>query len=130
RDPGNLSPLRETRGRDDGERDQLPRAQCGTRDRQSAQLFAKHYRSFLTSFCQWRFPPHARARIADRTGRLAEKPSADVSVHQAVSRDLWIATTPWSAFRWHDYLPEQAQFVCAAGKRLNARSCGGAMGQG
>jgi len=28
-----------------------------------------------------------------------------------------------ATFRWHDYLSEQAQFVCAAGKRLNAGAC-------
>jgi error-prone DNA polymerase len=33
-------------------------------------------------------------------------------------------------FRRNDYLPEQAQFICAAGKRLNAGSSRGAMGQG
>ena len=85
---------------------------------------------FSHLFAQWRFPAHARARIADRAGRLAEKPSAHADVHQALSRNLWIAAAPRAAFRWNDYLPEQAQFVCAAGKRLNAGSRRGAMGQG
>ena len=104
--------------------------QRGSRDRQGAQFFSEHHRSFFPSVCEWRFPTHARARIADRAGWFAEKPSAHAGIHQTVSRNLWIAAAPRPAFRWHDYLSEQAQFVCAAGKRFNAGACGCPMGQG
>ena len=85
---------------------------------------------FSHLFASGDFPHTLDLRIADRAGRFAERPSAHAGIHQAVSRNLWIAAASRAAFRRHDYLPEQAQFVCAAGKRVNARSRRRAMGQG
>jgi error-prone DNA polymerase len=96
----------QTRRSHDCERDQLSRTQRRARDRKSAELFTEHHRSVFTSICQRRFSAHAGARIADRTSWFAKGAPADARVHQAVSRDLWIAAAPWAAFWRHDYLPE------------------------
>src|SRR5207247_10968525 len=106
RDPGNLPPLWQAGCSYDCERDQLPGTQRRARDRKGAELFTEHSRSFFASVCQRRFPAHARARIADRAGRLAKKSSADARIHQAISHDLWIAAASWAALRRDDYLPE------------------------
>ena len=68
RDPGNLSPLRQARRGDDGERDHLSRQKRGARDRQGAELCAQHSRSLLASVRERRFPAHAgsRARKSSR----------------------------------------------------------------
>ncbi len=87
-------------------------------------------RSVLASFCQRRFSAHARARIANRAGWFAKGAPADAGIHQVVSRHLRFAATPRAALRRHDYLPEQAQLVCTAGKCVDAGPGRGAMGQG
>ena len=80
--------------------------------------------------CQWRFPAHARARIANRAGWFAKGASADAGIHPVISSNLRFAASSGPAFRRHDYLPEQAQLFRAAGECFHAGACRRAMGQG
>ena len=85
---------------------------------------------FSHLFAQRRFSAHARSGSADRAGRFAESASAHAGFHFVLSGNLRIAAPSRAAFRRDDYLPGKTEFLCAAGKCLDARPRRGAMGQG
>ena len=127
-DPGNLSPLWQTRGGHDRERHHLSRPERRAGNRQGVKFFAEHSGSLLTLVRERRFSAHTRSPITDRAGWFAQGTSAHAGFRQAISGDLRFAAASWPAFRRDDYLPEQAELVCAAGERVDAGARRGAMG--